>query len=97
MIKKQGRPVGSKTTERAVAISLPPACPACNSTNREAYKDGIVDERNIAGDIDGRPYNRVVWRRTRCIDCGQNLTVREYHYDPDPATDADDGEEQAVC
>jgi hypothetical protein len=80
--KKSGRPRGAKNEDRASAVSLPPACPSCNSTRREPYRNGVVVDRQLAGEIDGRPYNRVVWRRTRCLDCGQQITVREYHFSP---------------
>jgi hypothetical protein len=65
-----------------VAISLPPACPVCGSTRRGAYKDGIISDHDVSGEIEGRRYNRIVWRHTKCLDCGQNLTVREYHFEP---------------
>jgi len=77
-----GRPLGAKTLARELVTSLPPACTHCGSTRREPYKDGVVQEERYEGQIHGRRYNRIVWRRTRCVDCGQSLTVREYRYEP---------------
>jgi hypothetical protein len=77
-----GRPKGCRTADRAIVISLPPACPSCGSTRREPYRDGVAHEQRQKGEVDGRPYNRIVWRRTRCLDCGQMLTVREFLYEP---------------
>lgn len=45
-------------------------CPKCQSTDREAYHN----VRELAIDSvtpDGERYNRVIWRRTRCKNCGQ--------------------------
>jgi hypothetical protein len=80
--QQAGRPKGAKTVDRASTISLPPSCPTCGSTRREPYRNGVVCDRREAGEICGRPYNRILWRRTRCLDCGQNLIVREYLYEP---------------
>ena len=35
-------------------------------------------------DDNGRPYNRVVWRRVQCANCGQHRVEIEKHYDGDP-------------
>ncbi len=32
--------------------------------------------------IDGGPYNRIIRRRTRCLDCNRGRIDREYQYDP---------------
>ena len=82
---KPGRPEGAKTANRAPAISLPAACPTCGSTRREPYREGVLNDQRIAGEIRGHIYNRVVWRNTRCADCGQSITVREFLFEPDPA------------
>jgi hypothetical protein len=78
-----GRPVGAETAERVDTVSLPAACPKCHSTRRKPYTEGVVADRKMSGVIDGRPYNRIVWRRTQCADCGQALTVREFHFAPE--------------
>jgi hypothetical protein len=81
-----GRPAGAATVPRSQVVSLPPSCPTCGSTNRAPYKDGVDLERRISGEIRGQAYNRVIWRRTHCLDCPQHYTVREFHFDP-PAAD----------
>ena len=44
----------------------------------------IIRERPISGtDDNGRPYNRVVWRRVQCANCGQRRVGIERHYDED--------------
>lgn len=46
-------------------------CPKCLSIKRERYHR--VRSREISGTTrDGRPYDRITWRRTRCKSCGQN-------------------------
>lgn len=44
-------------------------CPKCGSPERAHYANKRVLE--ASGVKDGRPYARVVWRRTRCLACGQ--------------------------
>lgn len=50
---------------------IPSACPKCGSTKRTGYN--AVKEREISGTTrDGRKYQRIQWKRTKCSDCGQN-------------------------
>lgn len=50
---------------------IPSACPKCGSTNHAGYNS--TKERDIAGTLrDGRTYRRIVWKRTKCLDCDQN-------------------------
>jgi hypothetical protein len=77
-----GRPRGAKTLPRLETVTLPPSCPACGSTRRKPYRDGVADDLPLCGEIKGFRYNRVIWRRTTCADCGQALTVREYRFEP---------------
>lgn len=45
-------------------------CPKCLSLKRDRYHR--VKTREISGVTrDGRQYDRVTWRRTRCRTCGQ--------------------------
>jgi len=81
----RGRPKGAQTVERSMVLCLPPACPSCGSTRREPYRDGPVRDQAIGGEIQGQRYNRILWHRTRCLDCGQALIVREFLYEPPPA------------
>lgn len=82
-IKKTGRPVGRQTEERPLAIFLPPRCPACSSTRREAFRDGPVADDRIHIEIDGQQFNRELWRNTTCLDCGQRYRVIEYRFEPE--------------
>jgi len=77
-----GRPIGSRTQERPIAVFRPPRCPTCSSTRREAFRDGPVMDDRIPVEIDGQPYNRELWRNTRCLDCGQQYRVVEYRFEP---------------
>ena len=57
-------------------------CTTCGSTEREPYH-GVI-EQAIAG-VDpktGQLYTHVVWRRTRCRDCGKNRVDRSYENRP---------------
>jgi hypothetical protein len=51
-------------------------CPACGSTSREPYHHTRTLEH--AGEHDGRPYTRVVWRRTVCTGCGRARVDKTY-------------------
>ena len=83
--RKPGRPAGAKHIDRDTTIELPPQCPACQSTRREKF-NGEVSRHVFAGEIETpsglRLYNLVVWHRTRCLDCGQQLMVRTFHFIP---------------
>ena len=52
------------------------ACGACGSTDRQPYFN--VRERAIAGVRDGKPFTHVLWKRTRCTNCGQIRDDRSY-------------------
>lgn len=65
-----GRPKGAKTEQREQAIAELSRCRRCQSTDREAYTGQPFTQR-LSGTRDGKPYNRVVRRRTRCRNCGQ--------------------------
>lgn len=67
---KQGRPKGAKTVDKPESVAGLTRCRACNSTERERY----TNPRSVAScgiDPDGKPYNRITWRNTRCKNCGQ--------------------------
>jgi len=86
--KRAGRPAGSPNAHRQVVRAVPPRCPSCNSTDREPYS-AIIREMEHGGEApDGKAYTHVVWRRTKCRDCGQHLTVALYEnrtLEPRPA------------
>lgn len=65
----RGRPRGSKTQTVKQVHAPKSRCIRCGSTDRTPY----TNRRHLdyAGTIDGHPFNRVVWRRTTCVRCGQ--------------------------
>lgn len=68
--KKAGRPAGRRNHVVAHATAQVTRCPKCGSTERLPY--WLKREKAIAGvDAAGQPFTHVVWRRTRCADCGQ--------------------------
>ena len=79
---KAGRPPGRKNKSRAVLCQEPTRCPRCDGT--EFKRESIAKDRRIHGFThDGKPYNRILWRRARCVNkaCRQHLTIREFHFD----------------
>lgn len=62
--RRRGRPAGSKTRRRPAVEVSPSACPACGSTSRTAYR--LVRTVSQSGVIDGRRFNRIIRRRSRC-------------------------------
>jgi hypothetical protein len=77
-----GRPKGARTGDRPTARYVPAQCPSCQSSRRAPFRDGPVFDERIPIEIDGRPYNRELWRDTCCLDCGQHYRVIEYRYEP---------------
>lgn len=75
--KKVGRPVGSKTIDLDLVDTVATRCKVCASTARTKYEKA----QTIEGDgvaPDGRPYTRVILRRTQCVNCGQHRIDRWY-------------------
>ena len=91
--KKPGRPKGSKNENVAVVDTAATACPSCGSTARAAYWGKY--EKNLNGTTpDGTVFDSIVYRRTKCEDCGQHRVDREFQppttvkkNDPPPAPD----------
>ena len=53
------------------------ACPRCDCTDLRARDGAQKTVLKVSGTRpDGMPYNRVVWRRKECRNCGQVVTVR---------------------
>ncbi len=75
-----GRPKGSKTKERDETTAELSRCQKCGSTERAPYTSKLVQE--YAGVIDGKPFTRIVRRRTKCLDCGQHRVDRFYENRP---------------
>jgi hypothetical protein len=45
-------------------------CRKCQCTERSPYTN--TTEREIGGvTADGRPYTHILWRSTKCLNCGQ--------------------------
>jgi len=60
---------------------VPGRCAVCASTERAPYHR--VTRHHFAGNTaDGRPYNVIVRRHTRCLNCGQARVDRAYEFVP---------------
>lgn len=71
--------------KRLTVSILPVVCPRCKSTKRAPFKEGRVRVRDYPMRQEptlGVYYNRIIWRRTECLDCGQKMTVREFTIRP---------------
>lgn len=81
--RRNGSRAGVPNLEYLTVHSYPARCPTCGSTDREPYK-GTPDVHEVGGtDVaTGKPFNRIVFRNTKCANCGQALRVREYQYLP---------------
>ncbi len=79
-----GRPKG-KNDKPAVQTVEPSRCPSCNSTERGHYFGRTVQEHK--GIDDGKPYDRIVRRRTKCAQCGQIRIDRTYESSEDEPRD----------
>lgn len=75
----RGRPQGSKNLVVDEVHVVLTRCQKCGSTNRGRYVNPRVS-LSAGTDDNGRPYTRIVWRRTQCLDCGQwrDDIAREY-------------------
>jgi len=78
---KAGRPRGSKDGPVAQATVLPSRCPKCGSTKRQDYANKVVQEYSGL-DPDGKPYTRIIRRRTKCLSCGQVRMDRTFEFAP---------------
>jgi len=79
MARPRGRPKGSRNVKTTAEV-VPSRCPECGSTQRAGYLDKVVQK--MAGTADGKPFNRIVRRRTRCLDCGHPRIDRSFEYVP---------------
>ncbi len=78
--RKPGRPKGSKDSIPVYVTNT--RCRKCHSTRKRTLR--IIRQRPLSGtDDNGGPYNRVVWRRVQCANCGQHRVEIERHYDGD--------------
>ena len=66
--KQLGRPKGAASIRDRGKVVLS-RCPRCGSTRRTGYAGTVV--QLVAGVMgNGIPFNRIVLRRTTCVDCG---------------------------
>ena len=66
----KGRPRGASHDVDVVRTTVT-RCKRCGSDRREKYRN--TRKKQGAGITrDGREYNWIVWRRTKCVDCGQH-------------------------
>jgi predicted RNA-binding Zn-ribbon protein involved in translation (DUF1610 family) len=59
-------------------VVRPARCPKCGSTSHVVARK--IVERDVAGEIAGQPFDRVIWRRLRCRKCEQLYTARFYEF-----------------
>lgn len=76
-----GRPAGAANREYDEVEAAPTRCRQCGSTSRSAYfgRNTVVQ----TGEHEGRPYNRIVWRRCRCEACGQHRFDKSFELEPE--------------
>ncbi len=81
-----GKPINYATSEWA-----PANCPKCGSTEREPFKGRttVVDCAESVHKMLGVVYNRVIFRPTRCLNCGQMIRTKEFRF----VTSKDDGDD----
>tara|TARA_R100000808_G_C2086801_1_gene108669 strand:- start:65 stop:397 length:333 start_codon:yes stop_codon:yes gene_type:complete len=79
--KKTGRPKGAKNKDVLIVDTEATSCPTCGSSNRAAYWGKM--RRDLSGTTpDGRIFEAITYRRTRCGDCGQHRVDREFSFAP---------------
>lgn len=66
---RRGRPPGPAGPPPEQVESVLTRCKNCGSTDRTRYEN--VREMEIGGVNDAGPYTHVVWRPTKCTNCGQ--------------------------
>jgi hypothetical protein len=58
----------------------PPRCPDCESTDSLVLQTNVQEYEGFDGD--GKPYNRIVRRRTQCQHCSRVWMVRTLEFVP---------------
>jgi len=77
--KKTGRPRGSRNKKVEVVDTESTSCPSCGSNKRAAYWGKI--KRELSGTApDGRIFEAITYRRTKCEQCGQHRVDREFSF-----------------
>lgn len=80
---KAGRPAGSPNKQVDQVEAAKSRCVKCGSTQRDGYYHRQELEQS-GTDAQGKPYTHVVWRRTKCLACGQHRVDRTYENRPAP-------------
>lgn len=75
-----GRPKRSENRQYATSTTILSRCPNpnCLSTDRSAYQK--TERHEVKGMENGMPYNAVVWKICRCLQCGQWRKDRAYEF-----------------
>jgi len=74
---KKGRPSGTKNHDCDRVEVVVSRCMKCDSTERAPYH-GTKELKYSGATPDGREYNRVFWRKTVCLVCGQHRIDKSY-------------------
>lgn len=74
--QKAGRPAGSKNNPVDTVEAKATRCKECGSTEREKYFNRREFESAGVDVHTGEPYTHTVWRRTKCMNCGQHRVDR---------------------
>lgn len=72
------RPPGSKNLEYRYVRFVPASCGWCESTRVRVMETETLNEH---GTYEGRRFTRRVWRRVRCVVCGQVTVNHGYEFD----------------
>lgn len=75
--KKRGRPAGKKAENVPVEEAALTQCPKCHSTERAPY-NGVRTREYSGITPDGRQYNFISWKNTKCTKCGQHRIDKIY-------------------
>lgn len=75
---KRERPQKADRAKRPPTIQISGSrCPKCHSTERTEYY-GTIRRPLVGIDSLGRAYTHVIWRRTKCLSCGQFRIDKTY-------------------
>jgi DNA-directed RNA polymerase subunit N (RpoN/RPB10) len=70
--------------DRAEVIWSPVRCPSCGSEQRQKFTGNPRRvETGGRSPISGETYNVVMFRKTKCKDCGQPISAKSYEWDAD--------------
>jgi Zn ribbon nucleic-acid-binding protein len=72
-----GRPKGSTNAKIIVEVEAS-RCPKCGSSERTKYENPV--RRDYSGS--GLEFVAIIYRTTRCVDCGQARRDQEKEYPP---------------